>query len=98
LPDFSLLNVPKWGRIYHIATKLPNGHKYIPNGRNVFQITIEYIYQLFSFQGRPKVSQIWIFGLNHTIWQPWWGFDLTTDSSNLSWTIPQDHTPCSWFL
>jgi hypothetical protein len=27
LPDLSLLNIPKWGKIYEIATKLPNGHE-----------------------------------------------------------------------
>jgi hypothetical protein len=27
LPDFSLYNIPKWGKIYQIATKLSNGHK-----------------------------------------------------------------------
>jgi hypothetical protein len=27
LPDFSWHNIPKWGKIYQIATKLPNGHK-----------------------------------------------------------------------
>jgi hypothetical protein len=48
LPDFSWHNIPKRGKIYLIATKLPNGHK---------------IYQHFSFQDPPKVKKLWFFGL-----------------------------------
>jgi hypothetical protein len=27
LPDFSWKKLPKWGKIYQIIIKLPNGHK-----------------------------------------------------------------------
>jgi hypothetical protein len=63
LPYFSLPNIPKQGKIYQTATKLPKGHKlyqmaviYIPNDYR--------IYQLFSFQGPPKFTKVGFFGLN----------------------------------
>jgi hypothetical protein len=61
LPDFSLHNIPKWGKIYQIATTLPNGHK-------IYQMAVVYSkwpqkYQPFPFQGLPMFTQIGIFGL-----------------------------------
>jgi hypothetical protein len=64
LPDFSWYNIPKWGKVCQVATKLPNCH-------NIYQITIicryiqngQRIYKLFSWHGPPKFTQIWIFGL-----------------------------------
>jgi hypothetical protein len=35
LPDFSLFNIPKWGKIDQIVTKLPKGHK-------LYQIAVLY--------------------------------------------------------
>jgi hypothetical protein len=35
LPDFSLFNIPKWWKIYQIATKFPKGHK-------MYQISVLY--------------------------------------------------------
>jgi hypothetical protein len=61
LPDF-LFITPKRRKIYQIVTKLPNGHNICTNGRNIFRRAIEYTYQLFSFQGPRKFTQIWIFG------------------------------------
>jgi hypothetical protein len=37
LPDFSLYNIPKMGKIYQMAIKTPNG-------RNIFQMSIEYTF------------------------------------------------------
>jgi hypothetical protein len=48
LPDFSSYNLPK-------QKNIPNDHKNIPNGHK--------IYQHFSFQDPPKITQIGIFGL-----------------------------------
>jgi hypothetical protein len=62
LPDSSLFKIPKRGKIKKVATKLPNCH-YV-NYQMV--INIPYgcrIYQIFSFQGPPKLIQIRIFGL-----------------------------------
>jgi hypothetical protein len=28
LPDFSSNKIPKWGKIYQMTKKIPNGHKY----------------------------------------------------------------------
>jgi hypothetical protein len=65
LPDFSRRNIPKLEKIYHIATKLPNGHK-------MYQMAVLYskwtrIYQPLSIRRPRKITQIWIFGLkrNH---------------------------------
>jgi hypothetical protein len=41
LPDFSLFNIPKWGKIFQIDSKLPNGHK-------IFQLAIEFTNFLHS--------------------------------------------------
>jgi hypothetical protein len=41
---------------------LQNNAKNVSKGQNIFQMAIEYT-NLFQFQGRPKFSQIWIFGL-----------------------------------
>jgi hypothetical protein len=60
LPDLSWHNIPKWGKMYQIATKLPDFHK-------IFQMDVIYIsnghriYRLFSFQGPPKFTKICIF-------------------------------------
>jgi hypothetical protein len=53
-------------KIYQIATKLPNGNKNVPRGRNIFQTDIEYTH-LFPLKDPPKFTQIGIFGLkiNH---------------------------------
>jgi hypothetical protein len=49
LPDLSWHKVPKRGKIYQIAAKLPNGHKIpIPNVRNIFQMAKEYTNLLHS--------------------------------------------------
>jgi hypothetical protein len=63
LPDFFLVQLTKPGKIYQMVTKyvykmaikyakwpknIPSGHK---------------IYQHFPFQGSPKYTQIWIFGM-----------------------------------
>jgi hypothetical protein len=51
LPDFSIHNIPKRGKLYQIATKLPNGHK-------MFQIAV--IYSNLFYSNLPKFG---IFGL-----------------------------------
>jgi hypothetical protein len=66
LPDFTLFNIPKRGKIYQIATKLPNGHK-------IYQMAVTYstghrIFQIIKFQGPQKF----------TIWQPCSGIDVRT--------------------
>jgi hypothetical protein len=50
LPDFST-QFTKAEKMYHIANKLPNGHK---------------IYQPFPIQGPPKFTQIGIFVFDYT--------------------------------
>jgi hypothetical protein len=41
-PDFSLFIIPKWGKIYQAATKLPNDHKiYYVNGHRIYQMAIK---------------------------------------------------------
>jgi hypothetical protein len=73
LPDFSWQNIPKWGKIYLIAAKLPNGHKmYQMDVIYQFQMAIEYI-PTFSIwnkalQNLPKLE---FFVWKYTIWQPW---------------------------
>jgi hypothetical protein len=56
LPDFSWHNIPKWGKIYQIATKLPNG-------LNKYQMAViysEWPYNISTFSiprlGPPKVK------------------------------------------
>jgi hypothetical protein len=69
---FASFNIPKEGKIYPIAIKLTNDHKtcqthmYMPNSH--------IIYQLFSFLGPPKFTQIGFLVWKLTIWQPWSGF------------------------
>jgi hypothetical protein len=48
LPDFSWYNIPNRWKIYHMATKLPNGSKIVPKVSNIFQ-------------GPPKFTQIVFF-------------------------------------
>jgi hypothetical protein len=62
LPDFSCYNIPKQEK------NKPNGHK-------IHQMTVKYSqwsqkYQHFPFQSPPKYTQIYIFGMQNTIWQP----------------------------
>jgi hypothetical protein len=56
LPDFSSHNVPKRGKTYQTTTKLPNGHKNVPNGRNIFQMAQKYTNLFLSkaLQNLPK--------------------------------------------
>jgi hypothetical protein len=51
LPEFSLHNIPKRVKIYQIATKLPNG-------RNIFQVTIENtnVFNSNALQNLPKLG------------------------------------------
>jgi hypothetical protein len=55
------INYTKWPQKYHIATKIPNGHKNTkwpsgkPNGHK--------IYQHLPFEDRIKFTQVGIFGL-----------------------------------
>jgi hypothetical protein len=52
------------GKIYQIATKLPNGHNiHIPNGRNIFQIAIE-ITNLFYSKALQNLHKSGFFGQN----------------------------------
>jgi hypothetical protein len=61
---FFVENVPKREKY----TKLP---QIMPNGQKLYQMAVNYSeYQHFSFQGPPKVTQIGIFGMKKTIWQP----------------------------
>jgi hypothetical protein len=38
LPDFPWHNLPKRGKIYHMTTKFPNGHKIFPIDRKIDQM------------------------------------------------------------
>jgi hypothetical protein len=65
LPDFSWHNIPKRGKIYHIAKALPNGHK-------IYQITLniqnyqKMVYKHFPFYVRPsKIYPNWDFWLKN---------------------------------
>jgi hypothetical protein len=67
LPDFPRRKIPKLGKIYQIATKLPNGHK-------MYQMALFYVFKmakeytnLFPLEGPRNFTQVWIFGLkrNH---------------------------------
>jgi hypothetical protein len=72
LPDFSY-NIPKRGENY---TKLPQNFRLtghiigIPNARNIFRMAINYT-NVFHFKALSKFTQIRIFGVKNTIWQPW---------------------------
>jgi hypothetical protein len=71
------------GTTTYIGTKM--GKKYskwpriIPNGHKIYQMKVKYVcrpkgikmYQHFSPQEPPKVTQIWLFVWIYTIWQPW---------------------------
>jgi hypothetical protein len=59
--------------------------KNVPNNQKIYQMAIKYakwpkIYQKdikhLPLQGPPKFTQIWIFGLKYTIWQPCWKLGL----------------------
>jgi hypothetical protein len=55
LPDFSLHNIPKGGKIYQNSTKLPNDHK-------MFKMAVVYSKcPNVPFQDPPKFTQIVIF-------------------------------------
>jgi hypothetical protein len=72
LQDFSLFDIPKHGEIYQIAIKIPNGNK-IHQIAVIYSKWAENISTFFSFQGLPKFTQIWIFGLktNHLATLSW---------------------------
>jgi hypothetical protein len=49
LPEISWHNIPKWGKMYQMGNKLPNGYNtYLPNSRNIFQMAIEYTTLFYS--------------------------------------------------
>jgi hypothetical protein len=52
------LKIPKRGKIYQMVKTLPNGQTIYQNGRNLFPTTGHRKYQLFSFQGPSKCTQI----------------------------------------
>jgi hypothetical protein len=59
LPDFSWHNIPKWGKIYQIATKLPKGHK-------IYQMAVVYSKSplntpTFSIQRPSNIYPNWDF-------------------------------------
>jgi hypothetical protein len=68
LPDFSLFDIPKHGEIYQIVIKIPNGNK-IHRIAVIYSKWAENI-PTFLFQGLPKLTQIWIFGLKKTSGNP----------------------------
>jgi hypothetical protein len=48
--------------MYHIATKLPNGHEiYKLAALHMIQMAIKLIYRPFPIQGLPKFTQNWEF-------------------------------------
>jgi hypothetical protein len=63
LPDFSWHNIPKRGKRYQIATKLPNG-------RNIFKIAKENT-NLFHSKALQNLSKLRFLVWKRTIWQPW---------------------------
>jgi hypothetical protein len=77
VPDFSLHNIPKRGKLplkYQMVIKYLNSPYYIPNGHT--------IHQPFSIQGPPKFTQIGIFGLKI------YHLATLTDQTNGNSTMP----------
>jgi hypothetical protein len=73
--------------IYQIVTKSPTGHKiYVPNGRNIFLMAIEYnnLFHSKAHQNLPKfVSLV----LKYAIWQPW----FPSSWARQFWAVDQSH-------
>jgi hypothetical protein len=70
LPDFSLYNIPKWGK------NTPNDYKIIkcplnlPSGQKIFQINI--FKNILDYKVLQNIPKLLFLVLKETIWQPWW--------------------------
>jgi hypothetical protein len=73
LPDFSWSKHSILGKIYQMTTNNTKRPWIIPNRRKIFEMVLCKMYQLFPFQGRPKFTQIAIFGkkINHLATLVW---------------------------
>jgi hypothetical protein len=76
-------NIPTGHKIYQMTTKYTKRSQNIPNGHKIYQMATAFVCirnniakivhkidQHFLFQGPLKYTQIVIFGLKYTIWQP----------------------------
>jgi hypothetical protein len=78
LPDWH--NVPKWWKIYQIAAKFTKWPWNVTNGRNIFQMAIEYN-NLFHSETLQNLHKLGFFKFK--IWQPW----EFPDKISLEWFI-----------
>jgi hypothetical protein len=59
--DFSRYNTPKWGKIYQMTTKVPNGHK-------IYHLAVKMAIKIptSSFARPSKIYPNWDFGFENT--------------------------------